>query len=47
MWPSLVAAECVRWFLINVVVRSGMVTSSSLRSSALRIVDAGKDHMIW
>ncbi len=32
---------------INVVVRPGMVASSSLRSSAQRSVDAGKEHMIW
>jgi hypothetical protein len=47
MCPLLVAVEHGRWFLINVVVRLGMVTSSSLGSSALRNVDAGGEHMIW
>jgi hypothetical protein len=36
-----------RWFLINVGVRPGMVVSSSLRSSAPRSIDAGREHMIW
>jgi hypothetical protein len=45
-WPLLVAVERSRWFLINVVVRLGMVGSSSLRSSARRSVDAGREHMI-
>ncbi len=45
---SLVSnGECSRWLLINVIVRLGMVASSSLRSSAWRSVDAGRDHMIW
>jgi hypothetical protein len=47
MCPLLVAVEHCRWFLINVVVRPGMVASSSLRSSAQRIVDADREHMIW
>ncbi len=47
MWPLLVAVECVRWFLINAVVRPGIVASSSLRSSAHRSVDACGKHMIW
>ncbi len=47
MCPLLVAVEHSRWFLINVVVRSGMVASFSLRSSAQRSVDAGREHMIW
>ncbi len=46
MWPILVAVERSRWFLINVVVRPGMMASSSLRSSAQRSVDAGREHMI-
>jgi hypothetical protein len=33
MCPLSVAVECSRWFLINAVVRPGMVASSSLRSS--------------
>ncbi len=47
MWPLLVVVERGRWFLINAVVRPGMVASSSLRSSARRSVDAGGEHMIW
>jgi hypothetical protein len=47
MCPWLVAVERSRWFLIHVVVRLGMVASSSLRSSAQRSVDAGGEHMIW
>ncbi len=47
MCHLLVAMECSRKFLINVVVRLGMVASSSLRSSARRSVDAGREHMIW
>ncbi len=47
MCPLLVAVECGRWFLINVVVRPGMVASSSVRSSAPRSVDASGKHMIW
>jgi hypothetical protein len=43
----LVAVERGGWLLINVVVKSGMVASSSLRSSAQRSVDAGREHMIW
>ncbi len=46
MCPLLVAAERSRWFLINVVVRPGMVASSSLRFSAQRSVNAGGEHMI-
>ena len=42
-----VAVEHGRWFLINVIVKPGMVASSSLRSSAQRSVDAGGEHMIW
>jgi hypothetical protein len=42
-----VVVERGRWFSINVVVRLGMVASSSLRSSAQRSVDAGGEHMIW
>ncbi len=47
MCPLLVAVERGRWFLINVVVRPRMVASSSLRSSARRSVDAGREHIIW
>ncbi len=49
MCPLSVAVECGRWFLINAIVRlgMGMVVSSSLRSSAWRSVDAGREHMIW
>ncbi len=47
MCPLSVAVECGRWFLINVVVRPGMVASSSLSSKAWRSVDAGREHMIW
>jgi hypothetical protein len=47
MCPLLVAVEHSRWYLINVVVRPGIVASSSLRSSARRSVDAGEEHMIW
>jgi hypothetical protein len=47
MCPLSVAVERGRWFLINVVVRPGMVASSLLRSSAQRSVDAGGEHMIW
>ncbi len=47
MCPLSVAVEHDRWFLINDLVRQGMVASSSLRSSALRSVDAGREHMIW
>jgi hypothetical protein len=47
MCPLLVAVECGRWFLINIVVRPGMVASSSLRSRAQRSVDASGEHMIW
>ncbi len=47
MCPLLVAVERGKWFFINVVVRPGMVASSSLRSSAGRSVDAGGEHMIW
>ncbi len=47
MCPLSVALERGRWFLINVVVRPGMMASSSLRSSARRSVDAGGEHMIW
>jgi hypothetical protein len=47
MCPLLVAVEHSRWFLVNVVVRPGMVASSSLRSSAWRSVDAGGEHIIW
>jgi hypothetical protein len=46
MWPLSVAVENGRWFLINVVVRPGIVASSSLRPSAWRSVDAGGEHMI-
>ncbi len=45
---SLVGSSGARQMvLINVVVRPGMVASSSLRSSARRNVDAGREHMIW
>jgi hypothetical protein len=47
MCPLSVAVEHRRWFLIDVVVRPGMVASFSLRSSAQRSVDAGEEHMIW
>jgi hypothetical protein len=47
MCPLSVAVECGRWFLINFGVRLEMVASSSLQSSAPRIVDAGREHMIW
>ncbi len=47
MCPLLVAVERGRGFFINVVVRPGMVASSSLRSSARRSVDADREHMIW
>jgi hypothetical protein len=47
MCPLSVAVEHGRWFLINAVVRPGMVVSSSLRSSAWRSVDAGREHMVW
>jgi hypothetical protein len=47
MCPLPVAEERSRWFLINVVVRLGMVASSSMRSSAQRSVAAGEEHMIW
>jgi hypothetical protein len=47
MCPLSVAVEQGRWFLINAVVRLGMVASSSLRSSAQRSVEAGREHMIW
>jgi hypothetical protein len=47
MCPLLVAVERGRWYLINVVVRPGIVASSSVRSSAWRSVDAGGEHMIW
>ncbi len=47
MCPLLVVVERSRWFLINVVVRLGMVASSSLRSTARRSVDASREHMIW
>jgi hypothetical protein len=47
MCPLSVAVEHSRWFLINVVVRLRMVASSSLRSSARKSVDAGREHMIW
>ncbi len=47
MSPMLIAVEHGRWFLINTVVRSGMVAGSSLRSSSRRSVDAGREHMIW
>jgi hypothetical protein len=46
LWPLLVVVECGRWFLIKTVMRPGMVTSSSLRYSAQRSVDAGGEHMI-
>ncbi len=46
MCPLSVVVECGRWFFINVVVRPGMVVSSSLRSSIQRSVDAGGEHMI-
>jgi hypothetical protein len=46
MCPLLVAVERGRWFFIDVVVRPGMVASSSLRSSARRSVDASREHMI-
>jgi hypothetical protein len=42
-----VVVERSRLFLIYVVVRPGMVASSSLTSSAQRSVDAGGEHMIW
>jgi hypothetical protein len=47
MCPLLVAVEHGRCFLINAVVRPGMMLSSSLRSSARGRVDAGREHMIW
>jgi hypothetical protein len=47
MCPLLVGVECSRWFLINAVVRLGMVAISSLRSSVWTSVDAGGEHMIW
>jgi hypothetical protein len=47
MCPLSVAVEHGRWFLIIVVVRPGMVASSSLRSSAWRSVYARGEHMIW
>ncbi len=47
MCPLSVVVEHGRWFSINVEVRPGMVASSSLRSSAQRSVDAGREHMIW
>ncbi len=47
MCPLLVVVECGRWFLINFVVRPRMVASSSLRSSARRSVDTGREHMNW
>jgi hypothetical protein len=47
MCPLSVVVERSRWFLINAVVRPGMVASSSLRSSARRSVDPGGEHMIW
>ena len=46
MCPLSIAVECGRWFLINVVVRLGMVASSSLRSRAQRSFDVGREQMI-
>jgi hypothetical protein len=47
MCPLLVAVERGRWFLLMDVVRLGMVASSSLRFSARRSVDAGRELMTW
>jgi hypothetical protein len=47
MCPLSVAVERGRWFLISAGVSPGMMVSSSLRSSALRGVTDGGEHMNW
>ncbi len=44
---SLVGSGGARQMVFDVVVKPGMVASSSMRSSAQRSVDAGGEHMIW
>ncbi len=47
-WAIIIITLTIAIYVtVAVVVRPGMVASSSLRSSAWRSVDAGGEHIIW